>query len=195
VKLCFASNNIHKLNEIRPLLEPDFRIVSLSDMGCHEEIPETQPTIEGNALQKAQYVFDKFRVPCFADDTGLEVEALNNAPGVYSARYAGDHKSTADNIHLLLENISGRSNRNARFKSVIALIGLGPVQIFEGIVKGVILTEKRGAGGFGYDPVFQPVGHTKTFAEMNLTEKNGISHRARAVEKLVRFLENYRGQK
>ena len=193
--LCFASNNLHKLNEIRPLLEPDFRILSLADIGCHEEIPETQPTIEGNALQKAQYVFDKFQVPCFADDTGLEVEALNNAPGVYSARYAGEQKDAEDNIRLLLKNLLLQSNRNARFKTVIALVGLGPAQTFEGIVKGVILEEKRGAGGFGYDPVFVPAGEQKTFAEMNLAEKNKISHRARAVEKLIRFFESYRLKK
>lgn len=193
--LCFASNNSHKLEEIRPLLEPDFRILSLDEIGCHEEIPETQPTIEGNALQKAQYVFDRFQVPCFADDTGLEVEALNNSPGVYSARYAGEQKNSEDNIRLLLKNLSHQTNRNARFKTVIALVGLGREQTFEGIVKGVILDQKKGAGGFGYDPVFMPAGHDKTFAEMNLAEKNTISHRARAVEKLIRFLESHRSKK
>lgn len=193
--LCFASNNNHKLTEIRPLLEPDFRILSLSDIGCKEEIPETQPTIEGNALQKAQYIFDRYQVPCFADDTGLEVEALNNAPGVYSARYAGEQKSSEDNIRLLLKNLSHQSNKKARFKTVIALMGLGPPQTFEGIVKGIIIDEKRGTSGFGYDPVFVPAGLNKTFAEMDLAEKNLISHRARAVEKLILFLEGYRPKK
>jgi XTP/dITP diphosphohydrolase len=192
VELCFASNNNHKLREIRSLLEPDFRILSLAQIGCVDELPETQPTIEGNALQKAGFVFERYHVPCFADDTGLEVEALNNAPGVYSARYAGERKSSDDNINLLLKNLGNSKNRNARFRTVIALIDLEGIHQFEGIIQGTITHEIRGAEGFGYDPVFQPEGFDKTFAEMTLAKKNQMSHRARAVEKLVSFLEKYR---
>lgn len=191
MKICFASNNNHKLAEIRPLLEPDFRILSLQEIGCYEELPETTNTIEGNSLQKAQYVFDKFKIPCFADDTGLEVEALNQAPGVYSARYAGEKKNSNDNINLLLKNLKTEENRNARFRTVITLIGLGDPQVFEGIVPGMILTEKKGSDGFGYDPVFQPLGHNKSFAQMRLEEKNLISHRGLAIQKLIVFLKKY----
>jgi XTP/dITP diphosphohydrolase len=189
VEICFASNNVNKLNEIRPLLEPDFRVLSLSDIGCFEELPETQPTIEGNAIQKAEYVFTKYNVACFADDTGLEVRALNNEPGVYSARYAGQQRSSEDNINLLLKTLEKIPDRCARFKTVIALAGFGSsTWTFEGLVEGEILTTKRGSKGFGYDPIFQPSGHFKTFAEMDLAEKNSISHRARAVEKLISYL-------
>jgi XTP/dITP diphosphohydrolase len=189
VEICFASNNLNKLNEIRPLLEPDFRLLSLADIGCVEELPETQPTIEGNAIQKAEYVLTKYKVACFADDTGLEVHALNNAPGVYSARYAGEHRSSEDNMNLLLKDLSTISDRSARFKTVIALAGFAASTLtFEGLVEGQILKEKRGSRGFGYDPLFQPLGCFKTFAEMDLAEKNSISHRARAVEKLVKYL-------
>ena len=191
MKLCFASNNIHKLNEIRPLLEPDFHILSLEQIGCFEELPETQATLEGNSLQKAQYVYDKFKVPCFADDTGLEVEALHQAPSVYSARYAGEHRNSDDNIALLLKNLTDEKNRNARFRAVITLVGLGETVAFEGVVDGTILSDKKGADGFGYDPVFQPLGYKQSFAEMNLDEKNLISHRARAIRKLIGFLKNY----
>lgn len=190
VKICFASNNKNKLNEIRPLLEPDFVVLSLEEIGCYDELPETQPTLEGNALQKAQFVFDKYKTPCFADDTGLEVEALNMAPGVYSARYAGEHKNSEDNIDLLLKNLGNAKNRKARFRSVIALVGLQKEpQLFEGIVNGEILYERKGSDGFGYDPVFQPAGFTKTFAEMSIAEKNVISHRGMAVQKLITFLK------
>jgi XTP/dITP diphosphohydrolase len=192
LEICFASNNEHKLTEIRLLLEPHFKIVSLQQIGCFEELPETQPTIEGNALQKASYVYNKFQVACFADDTGLEVEALNNEPGVYSARYAGEQKNSSDNISLLLKNLSDSKNRNARFRTVISLVGLYGIHSFEGIVKGTIITETKGTQGFGYDPVFIPEGLNKTFAEMSLTEKNQLSHRARAVEKLADFLKKYR---
>jgi XTP/dITP diphosphohydrolase len=189
VEICFASNNENKLNEIRPLLEPDFRLLSLSEIGCFEELPETQPTIEGNAIQKAEYVLSKYKVACFADDSGLEVYALNNEPGVDSAHYAGKQRSSEDNINLLLRNLEKISNRGARFKTVIALAGFAsPTITFEGLVEGEILSEKRGSKGFGYDPVFQPLGHSKTFAEMDLAEKNTISHRARAIEKLITYL-------
>ena len=184
-----ATNNPHKLEEIRPLLEPDFQILSLQDIGCFEELPETQDTIAGNSLQKARYVFEKYQYACFADDTGLEVEALGGAPGVYSARYAGEQRNSNDNIALLLQNLVGQQNRKARFRTVISLIGPEGIQAFEGIVNGTILTEKRGTSGFGYDPVFQPEGYSKTFAEMTLTEKNLLSHRAIAIQQLVAFLK------
>lgn len=174
------------------MLEPDFRILSLQQIGCFEELEETQNTIEGNSLQKAQYVFEKFNVPCFADDTGLEVEALDNAPGVYSARYAGEQRNSEDNINLLLKNLSDKKNRNARFRTVISLMGINGTQCFEGVVNGVILKERKGMRGFGYDPVFQPTGHNKTLAEMTLEEKNYISHRAKAVAKLVEYLKGQR---
>jgi XTP/dITP diphosphohydrolase len=189
VEICFASNNLNKLKEIRPLLEPDFRLLSLSDIRCLEELPETQATIEGNAIQKAEYVLSKYDVACFADDSGLEVYALNNEPGVDSAHYAGSQRSSDDNINLLLKNLQQISDRRARFKTVIALAGFASSTLtFEGLVEGEILTEKRGSKGFGYDPVFQPLGHSKTFAEMDLAEKNTISHRARAIEKLITYL-------
>lgn len=187
--LCFATNNLHKLEEIRALLGPFFQLKSLEDIGCDEELPETQDTIAGNSLQKAKYVYDQFGVECFADDTGLEVEALNNAPGVFSARYAGEHKSNEDNIRLLLSNLDGIQNRKARFRSVITLVESDSVNTFEGIVNGTILQKKRGEKGFGYDSVFLPDGFDKTFAEMDLHEKNKISHRAIAVEKLIKFLK------
>jgi XTP/dITP diphosphohydrolase len=191
VEICFASNNLNKLNEIRPLLEPDFRLLSLSDIGCFEELPETQPTIEGNAIQKSEFVLSNYGVPCFADDTGLEVHALNNEPGVYSARYAGEHKSSEDNMNLLLKKLTNISDRRARFKTVISLSGFTATTLtFEGLVEGKILNSKRGSKGFGYDPLFQPLGYSKTFAEMELIEKNGISHRARAVEKLIKYLRS-----
>lgn len=186
-----ASNNQHKLSEIRPLLEPDFRILSLEDIGCHQELPETGYTLEDNSLQKAQYVFDHFKLPCFADDTGLEVESLNGEPGVYSARYAGEQRNSEDNIALLLRSLSGKQNRRARFRTVITLVGLRDVQRFEGIINGTILEFKRGTGGFGYDPVFQPDGSSKTMAEMTVDEKNAISHRGEAVKKLVAYLKSY----
>jgi XTP/dITP diphosphohydrolase len=192
LNLCFASNNDHKLAEIRPLLEPDFSILSLSQIGCTEELPETQPTIEGNSRQKAEYVFHKFNIPCFADDTGLEVEALGQAPGVYSARYAGPRRNSDDNIALLLQNMQGVTNRRARFKTVITLAGLQELHYFEGIVEGFITHHKQGTEGFGYDPVFQPLGYNKTFAQMSLAEKNEISHRGRAIFKLIAFLKNYK---
>ena len=184
-----ATNNQHKLSEIRPLIEPDFRILSLEDIGCHTELPETSDTLEGNAFQKASFIFENYNLPCFADDTGLEVEALNGEPGVYSARYAGEHKSSSDNIDLLLKRLSSESNRKARFRTAITLVGVekGPVY-FEGTVNGTIISERRGNSGFGYDPVFIPDGYSKTYAEMTLQEKSALSHRAIAVKKLEQYL-------
>lgn len=185
---CFATNNTHKIQEIRALLGPSFVLKNLKDVGCAEELPETQATIEGNARQKARYVFDQYHVSCFADDTGLEVEALNGEPGVFSARYAGEQRNDHDNINLLLSKLSGQSNRKARFKTVISLVDEGHEESFEGIIHGTIISARSGTNGFGYDPVFKPDGYDKTFAEMELTEKNLISHRALAVKKLVNFL-------
>lgn len=183
-----ATNNPHKLSEIRPLLEPDFRILSLADIGCADELPETQDTLEGNSLQKAAFIFDHYHLACFADDTGLEVEALGGQPGVYSARYAGGQRSSEDNMNLLLSKLEKQENRRARFRTIITLLGPHGAKTFEGVINGFILHEKRGAGGFGYDPVFQPDGFNRTLAEMTLEEKNQISHRAQAVEKLVSYL-------
>lgn len=190
MRICFATNNEHKLKEVKQVMQfAELEIVSLQDVHCREELPETQHTLEGNSLQKAQYVFEKYNIPCFADDTGLEVVALQGAPGVYSARYAGIQKNSNDNIDLLLENMSKEVNRNARFRTVIALVGMnGAPTFFEGSIGGSILKERRGSSGFGYDPVFVPEGYTKTFAEMTLDEKNKVSHRAIAVSKLERYL-------
>ena len=187
--LCFATNNEHKLQEVRAHLGPDFSLVGLAEIGCREELPEEQTTLEGNSRQKAEYVFKNFGVSCFADDTGLEVEALLGAPGVYSARYAGEQRNAEDNMRLLLKNLEGMENRKARFRTVITLMTPGFTRQFEGVVNGRIIYEKRGAGGFGYDPIFLPEGYDKTLAEMTMEEKNNISHRARAVNKLVEFLK------
>ncbi|MFN8337376.1 MAG: RdgB/HAM1 family non-canonical purine NTP pyrophosphatase [Cyclobacteriaceae bacterium] len=186
--LCFATNNNNKTEEIRALLGPFFLLKNLKDIGCAEELPETQPTIEGNARQKAQYVFDNYGIACFADDTGLEVEALNGEPGVYSARYAGNQRSDRNNISLLLSRLEKSNNRKARFKTVISWVENGLTENFEGLVYGTIIHSPRGSNGFGYDPVFVPDGFDKTFAEMELAEKNLISHRAIAVKKLINFL-------
>jgi XTP/dITP diphosphohydrolase len=190
--LCFATNNSHKLSEVRHIVGPDHTIVSLDEINCFEELPETRDTLEGNSLQKAEYVFEKFNIACFADDTGLEVEALNGEPGVYSARFAGDHKNSEDNMSLLLEKMSGQLNRKARFRTIITLLfpNKEPV-FFEGIINGQIITEKRGATGFGYDPLFIPEGFETTFAEMTLEQKNTLSHRAIAVNKLGAYLKNH----
>ncbi len=190
MRLCFASNNAHKLDEIRPLLPAGTELLSLADIGCHEELPETQDTLAGNARQKAQYVWDHYGVACFADDTGLEVAALGGAPGVYSARYAGPQRLAADNVQKLLTELRSHPDRSARFRTVVALVlSGGEVHDFEGAVDGVITEELGGTGGFGYDPVFRPLeGDGRTFAEMSTTEKNQISHRARAVAGLVSFL-------
>jgi XTP/dITP diphosphohydrolase len=187
--ICFATNNKHKIEEIRAQLGSFFLLKTLEDIGCYEELPETQNTIEGNSIQKAKYVFDQFNVSCFADDTGLEVDSLNGEPGVYSARYAGDQRNSEDNIQLLLAKLGDTQNRKAKFRTVITLAEASGITTFEGIVNGVIITEKRGTSGFGYDPVFMPDGANKTFAEMNLSEKNSTSHRAIAMNKLIAFLK------
>ncbi|SFQ19022.1 RdgB/HAM1 family non-canonical purine NTP pyrophosphatase [Hymenobacter arizonensis] len=189
-QLCFASNNEHKLEEIRPLLPAGLTLLSLADIGCQEELPETQDTLSGNARQKAEYVREHYGVDCFADDTGLEVTALNGEPGVYSARYAGPQRLAADNTAKLLQELRGATDRSARFRTVVALARAdGSVQEFAGEVMGHITEEPRGTGGFGYDPVFVPAeGDGRTFAEMSGAEKNRISHRARAVAGLLAFL-------
>lgn len=194
MRVCFATNNKHKLEEVKRMLENKFEIVSLEEIGCLDELSETQDTLEGNSLQKADFVFNTYNIPCFADDTGLEVEALHGAPGVYSARYAGEQKNSNDNIDLLLKNLRGETNRKARFRTVITLKGFGDQNhFFEGVVNGVITIERKGSSGFGYDPVFVPEGFTTTFAQMTMDEKNKLSHRALAVEKLVKFLQAYAG--
>lgn len=190
MELCFATNNEHKLREVRQLLGDKHRILSLSDIGCAEELREDQDTLEGNSLQKAKYIFDQYHISCFADDTGLEVEALQGAPGVYSARYAGDQRNDSDNINLLLKNLAPHGNRKARFRTIITLVMQGEVYQFEGIANGEILASKRGERGFGYDPIFMPEGNQKSMAELTAEEKNAISHRGRAIEKLVAFLKN-----
>lgn len=190
MKLCFASNNRHKLEEIGALLGADFTLMTLQEIGCLEELPETTNTLEGNAEEKAVFVWDRYHIPCFADDSGLEVEELYGAPGVYSAMYAGPQRSAEDNNRLLLDKLNGKENRKARFRAVIYLILPEYRMKFEGRVEGVILEAPRGNQGFGYDPLFLPDGCTKTLAEMNLDEKNLISHRARAVQQLVSFLKS-----
>ena len=187
-KIVFATNNKHKLEEIRDLLKNKFEVVSLKEIGFNEDIPETGKTLKENASIKSNYIHDRYNINCFADDTGLEVDALNGEPGVYSARYAGEGCSYDDNVNKLLENIKGVSNRKARFKTVISLIYDDKEYFFEGQVEGIITEEKHGKGGFGYDPIFLPDGYDKTFAEMPLELKNKISHRALATEKLVEFL-------
>lgn len=191
MKLVFASNNKHKIQEVRQLLPDTIEIVSLEEIGCVEEIPETADTIEGNAALKANYVTQNYVLPCFADDSGLEVEALDGAPGVYSARYGGEQKNDNDNIEKLLKELKGESNRNAQFKTVIALNLNKKQYLFTGIVKGKITTEKRGTNGFGYDPVFVPENFDKTFAELSAEDKNKISHRAKAVKELVEWLISF----
>ena len=213
MKIVFATNNKHKLDEIRSILGDSIEVLSLKDIGCNVDIPETGKTLEENALQKAQYVYDNYHIDCFADDTGLEVEALDGSPGVYSARYAAlpdnpvksegatsSHDSEANMTRLLYE-LNGKDNRKARFRTVIALIqkkdvcpcgctSIKEIHKFEGIVEGEIIKERRGVEGFGYDPIFQPDGYDKTFAELGMDIKNHISHRARATQKLAEFLLN-----
>ncbi|RDV15128.1 non-canonical purine NTP diphosphatase [Pontibacter diazotrophicus] len=188
-QLCFATNNKHKLSEVSQMLEGKYELLSLQDIGCHEELPEEQDTLEGNSRQKAEYVWQHYSVSCFADDTGLEVEALNGAPGVYSARYAGPQRSDSDNIRLLLQSLEPHENRKARFRTSITLLLDGKEHQFEGTVEGTINKEWKGNKGFGYDPVFVPDGYDRTFAEMSAAEKNAISHRGRAVQQLVAFLK------
>lgn len=188
-KLVFATNNKHKLTEVKAMLEPKFHIVSLDELGCFDDIPETAETLQGNALLKAQYIHEKFGLDCFADDTGLEVEALGGEPGVYSARYAGEDNNAFKNMSKLLQKLGKNTNRSAHFRTVIALIKGGNTHYFEGKVEGKIATEPRGEKGFGYDPIFVPEGYITSFAQLNANEKNKISHRAMAVEKLVAHLQ------
>ena len=188
-KIVFATNNVHKLKEIRKILENDFEIVSLKELGFNDDIPETCSTLEENASQKSHYIFDRYHIDCFSDDTGLEVEALGGAPGVYSARYAGENCSYDDNVNKLLKELENVNNRKAAFKTVISLIIDGKEYQFSGDVQGVITTEKHGIGGFGYDPVFLPDEYNKTFSEMDAGLKNKISHRGKATAKLVAFLK------
>ena len=189
MQLVFASNNKNKIKEIQLLVPQSIKVLSLEDIGCFEEIPETEDTIEGNAIQKANYVTEKYGYNCFADDTGLEVEALNGEPGVYSARYAGEQKDATDNMDKLLNNLKGISNRNAQFKTVIALNLNGNQSLFTGIIKGKIIEEKIGSNGFGYDPIFVADGYNQTFAQLTIGEKSVISHRGLAVKQLVDFLK------
>jgi len=186
--ICFASNNTKKLEEIRSALSGKIGIISLAELGCTEELAETGDSLYHNAFQKARYVTETYGVDCFADDTGLEVEALGGAPGVYSGRFAGEPRSDERNVDLLLEKMAGHENRKASFRTVIALIWQGEELSFEGKVDGEIIHERTGEGGFGYDPVFRPVGYKRTFAELSMEEKNQISHRGRAVANLVQFL-------
>ncbi|WP_231488042.1 non-canonical purine NTP diphosphatase [Prevotella sp. MA2016] len=189
VKIVFATNNLNKLTEVRKILGNRFQVMSLAEIGCQDDIPEKGQTLKDNALIKAQWIYDKYHVNCFADDTGLEVDALGGAPGVYSARYAGGegHDSQA-NMNKLLSELENIDNRKARFRTVIALIIDGKVTTFDGIINGTITHEKRGGEGFGYDPIFMPEGHNQTFAELGVDIKNSISHRAKAVAKLADYL-------
>ena len=189
MKIVFATNNAHKLEEIRAILGDKVGILSLNDINCHADIPETADTLQGNAALKAQYIFENYGLDCFADDTGLEVEALNGAPGIYSARYAdGEGHDSEANMKKLLSEMQDKENRKARFRTVICLIEDGKEHFFEGIVNGSIIRERKGGAGFGYDPIFMPDGYSETFAEMGNDEKNKISHRARAVQELCEYL-------
>ena len=187
MKLVFASNNKNKIQEIQALVPNTIQIVSLEEIGCFEDIPETAVTIEGNAILKANYVTEKYGYDCFADDTGLEVEALNGAPGVYSARYAGEQKDANDNMDKLLFKLKDKTNRKANFKTVIALNLKGKQNLFSGIIHGKIIEEKIGTNGFGYDPIFVADGYEKTFAELSMEEKSTISHRGIAVKQLIEY--------
>lgn len=187
-KFVFATNNAHKLEEVTAILGDKIELLSMKDIHCHADIPETADTLEGNALLKARYIFENYNMDCFADDTGLEVEALNGAPGVYSARYAGDAHNSEANMRKLLQDMEGIENRKAQFRTVFALIINGKEHLFEGIIKGEITKHRCGSSGFGYDPVFIPEGYTQTYAEMGNTLKNKISHRALATNKLCNFL-------
>lgn len=190
MKIVFATNNLNKLKEIQNILQDDIQLVSLDELGCTDDIPEEQNTLEGNASQKAWYIYNKFGLNCFADDTGLEVAALNNEPGVYSARYAGEQKSAEDNMNKLLDELNGVENRTACFRTVISLIIDGKESLFEGRIDGEILHKRQGNEGFGYDPIFKPKGYNTSFAEMAIKDKNMISHRGKATMKLIKFLNN-----
>ncbi|MEM6720640.1 MAG: non-canonical purine NTP diphosphatase [Bacteroidota bacterium] len=190
MEIVFATNNQNKVNEVQSLLPENITILSLKAIGCEEDIPETQPTIEGNAIQKAQYVKEHYGYDCFADDTGLEVHALNGEPGVFSARYAGPQRNADDNMNKLLHNLEDKQDRSAQFKTVVALILNGKQHTFTGICEGTIIKEKRGDKGFGYDPIFMADGFTETFAQISLEEKNRVGHRGKAVSKLINFLNH-----
>lgn len=189
MKLVFATNNRHKLQEVRDIVGDRVEVLSLSDIGCYDDIPETADTLQGNALIKARHIYEKYGFDCFADDTGLEVEALDGAPGVYSARYAGEECCSESNMQKLLHNLTGKNNRRAQFRTVIALIINGEEKLFNGIVKGNITEEKMGDSGFGYDPIFIPEGFSESFAQMPAEMKNSISHRFRATEQLSNYLK------
>lgn len=190
MQLVFATNNLNKIKEVQAILPQHIKLLSLKDIACNEDIPETQPTIEGNAIQKAEYLKKHYGYDCFADDTGLEVDALNGAPGVLSARYAGPQRNAEDNTNKLLSELNDKDNRSARFKTVIALYLNGELKTFTGICNGEITKEKHGEGGFGYDPIFKADGYEKTFAEISLEEKNSIGHRGKAVAQLIEFLSH-----
>ena len=190
MQLVFATNNLNKVKEVQSLIPPHIKLLSLKDIGCFEDVPETQPDIKGNAVQKAEYIKQHYGFDCFADDTGLEVEALNGAPGVYSARYAGPQRDENDNMSLLLGNLKEKDNRNAQFKTVVALHLNNNLNTFTGVCKGEITNSKLGDKGFGYDPIFKPNGYDNTFAQMDLELKNSIGHRGKAVQQLVAFLNS-----
>jgi len=190
IDLVFATNNQHKLEEIENVIKKNIKILSLKDIGCFDDIPETADTLEGNASQKSAYIYKNYKLNCFADDTGLEIEALEGKPGVYSARYAGPGHDHEKNMDKVLKELRNKTNRKARFRTVISLILDGKEYFFEGIVEGNILSERHGNKGFGYDPIFIPDGYAKSFAQMDLSDKNKISHRGRAVQKLVHFLQS-----
>jgi len=190
IELVFATNNLHKLDELSKLAGDNFHLLSLKDVNCTDDIPETADTLEGNAALKARFIWEKFEKNCFADDTGIEVEALNGQPGVYSARYAGEDQNSEANLAKLLQDMICVTNRKARFRTVICLILKGKESYFEGIVNGVLLAERHGEEGFGYDPIFVPEGYEQTFAEMDMGLKNSMSHRGRATEKLLQFLKS-----
>ena len=189
MQLVFATNNLNKLSELQDLLPSNIELIGLKDIGCNQELPETQNTLEGNAMQKAEFVFEHFGYNCFSDDTGLEIGALKNEPGVYSARYAGQNCNPNDNIQKVLKKLIGRNDRTARFRTVIALIIDGKKSLFEGECEGEITKERKGENGFGYDPIFLPKGVNITFAQMTKRQKGAISHRGRAIKKLVNFLQ------
>lgn len=189
-KFVFATNNLHKLEEVNAIIDDKIELLTLNDINCHTDIPETADTLEGNALIKAKFIYDNYHKDCFGDDTGLEVEALNGEPGVYSARYAGEGHDSEANIKKLLHNLEGVANRKARFRTVFALIADGKEHYFEGIINGEIIKVRKGTAGFGYDSIFVPEGYTQTFAEMGNNIKNKISHRAIATQKLCKFLQS-----
>lgn len=190
MQLVFATNNLHKLKEVQVLIPNHIKLITLNDIGCYEDIPETQHTIEGNAIQKANYIKEHYGYDCFADDTGLEAEALNGEPGVFSARYAGEQRNAEDNMNKLIKELETKSNRNAQFKTVIALHLNNQQFCFTGICKGEITKSKQGEKGFGYDPIFKPDGYDQTFAEMGLSLKNTIGHRGKAILQLIKFLNS-----